>query len=211
MAQYFVIHPETPQARLIRQTAQIVRAGGVIVYPTDSSYALGCQIGDKSAMERIRVLRGLSEQHHLTLVCRNLAQVAQYARVDDARFRVIKRVSPGSYVFILEATKEVPRRLQHPRRRTIGVRLPDHRVVHALLDELGEPLLSSTLILEGDDAPLNDMDEIRDRLDRRVELILDCGPCGLEPSTVVDLTGEVPVVTRRGKGPTAGFGWQDGD
>lgn len=211
MAQYLGVHPENPQVRLIRRAAEIVQSGGVIAYPTDSCYALGCRIGDKEAAQRMRTIRGLPEGHHLTLVCGSLAQVAQYARVDDRHFRTMKRVTPGSYVFILAATKEVPRRVQHPRRKTIGVRLPDHQVVKALLDELGEPLLSSTLLLEGDDYPLNDADEIRARLDRRIELVLDAGPCGLEPSTVVDLTGDVPLVVRRGKGPTAGLGWIEAD
>ena len=211
MAQYLTVHPRNPQPRLIRRAADVVHSGGVIVYPTDSCYALGCRIGDKDAAQRIRLVRDLPEDHHLTLVCAGLAQVAQYARLDDSRFRTIKRITPGSYVFILPATKEVPRRLQHPRRKTIGVRVPDHEVVMALLAELREPLLSSTLLMRGDDYPLNDVDTIRNRLDRRVDLVLDAGPCGLEPSTIVDLTAEVPVVVRRGKGPTAGFGWVDGD
>ena len=211
MAQYLTVHPQNPQPRLIRQAADVVQSGGVIVYPTDSCYALGCRIGDKEAAARIRTIRAVPEGHHLTLVCSGLAQVAQYARLDDARFRTIKRITPGSYVFILPATKEVPRRLQHPRRKTIGVRVPNHEVVMALLGELREPLLSSTLLVEGDEYPLNDVDAIRARLDRRVDLVLDSGPCGLEPSTVVDLTGAVPVVIRKGKGPTAGYGWADGD
>ena len=211
MAQYLSVHTKNPQPRLIRRVADVVHSGGVIVYPTDSCYALGCRIGDKDAAARIRTIRALPEGHHLTLVCAGLAQVAQYARLDDARFRTIKRITPGSYVFILPATKEVPRRLQHPRRKTIGVRVPDHAVVMALLAELHEPLLSSTLLLEDEEYPLNDVDAIRARLDRRVDLVLDAGPCGLEPSTVVDLTGDVPVVIRKGKGPTAGFGWLEGN
>jgi tRNA threonylcarbamoyl adenosine modification protein (Sua5/YciO/YrdC/YwlC family) len=211
LAQYLSVHPVNPQPRLIRRGAEILRSGGVIAYATDSCYALGCRVGDKDAADRIRAIRELPETHHLTLVCANLAQVAQYARVDDIRFRIIKRVTPGSYVFILPATKEVPRRLQHPKRKTIGIRLPDHAVVRALLEELGEPLLSSTLLLAGDDYPLNDADEIRERLDKRLDLVLDSGPCGLEPSTVVDLTGEAATVIRRGKGPTAGLGWSGGD
>lgn len=211
MAQYLAVHPEDPQSRLIRRAAQIVRDGGVIAYATDSCYALGCRIGDKDAADRIRAIREVPSTHHMTLVCLNLAQVASYARVDDSRFRVIKRVTPGSYVFILPATKEVPRRLQHPKRKTIGIRVPDHAVVRALLEELGEPLLSSTLHLAGDDVPLNDADEIRTRLDKRLELVLDSGACGIVPSTVVDLTGDEPVVVRRGKGPTAGYGWTGGD
>ena len=211
MAQYLTVHPQNPQPRLIRRAADVVHSGGVIVYPTDSCYALGCRIGDKEAAQRLRAIRALPEGHHLTFVCASLAQVAQYARLDDFRFRTAKRITPGSYVFILPATKEVPRRLQHPRRKTIGVRVPDHAVVMALLSELREPLLSSTLLLEGDAHPLNDVEAIREQLDRRVDLVLDAGPCGLEPSTVVDLTGDVPVVVRKGKGPTAGYGWVGGD
>ena len=211
MAQYLSVHPDNPQARLIRRAADVVHSGGVIVYPTDSCYALGCRIGDKGAAERLRAIRHIPESHHLTLVCGNLAQVALYARLDDACFRTIKRVTPGSYVFILPATREVPRRLQHPRRKTIGVRLPDHRVVRALLDALHEPLLSSTLLLEGDAYALNDVTEIRSRLDRQIDLVLDAGSCGIEPSSVVDLTGDTPEVVRKGNGPTAGFGWINGD
>jgi len=211
VAQYLAVHPLNPQPRLIRLAAEILRAGGVIAYPTDSCYALGCRIGDKAASDRIRAIRELPETHHLTLVCANMAQVAQYARVDDMRFRTMKRVTPGSYVFILPATREVPRRLQHPKRKTIGIRLPDHRVVQALLEELGEPLLSSTLLLAGDEYALNDADQIRERLDKRLELVVDSGPCGIDPSTVVDLTGEVPTVVRKGKGATAGYGWSGGN
>ena len=211
MAQYLSIHPVDPQPRLIRRAAEILRAGSVIAYPTDSCYALGCRIGDKDASDRIRAIRELPPTHHMTLVCSTMGQVAQYARVDDFRFRIMKRVTPGSYVFLLPATREVPRRLQHPKRKTIGIRLPDHIVVRVLLDELGEPLLSSTLQLPGDDYPLNDADDIRARLDKRLDLVLDAGPCGLEPSTVLDLTGDEPVVVRKGKGATAGFGWIGGD
>ncbi|HYH41585.1 MAG TPA: L-threonylcarbamoyladenylate synthase [Burkholderiales bacterium] len=206
MAQLFTIHPENPQVRLIRQAAECVRAGGVIVYPTDSCYALGCQIGDKAAMERIRAIRQVDEHHNLTLVCRDLAEIAQYARVDNSQFRMLKATTPGSYTFILQATREVPKRLMHPRRRTIGLRVPDHRIAHALLAELGEPLLSSTLILPGDDLPLNDAEEIRERLEQAVDLVIDGGPCGIEPTTVVDLTGDAPVITRMGRGAAAAFG-----
>jgi tRNA threonylcarbamoyl adenosine modification protein (Sua5/YciO/YrdC/YwlC family) len=211
VAQYLTVHPRDPQPRLIRRAAEIVRDGGLIAYATDSCYALGCRIGDKDAADRIRAIREVPETHHMTLVCANLGQVAQYARVDDLLFRLMKRVTPGSYVFILPATREVPRRLQHPKRKTIGIRVPNHPVVKALLEEVTEPLLSSTLHLTGDDFPLNDAEEIRRRLDKRLELVLDSGPCGVEPSTVVDLTGDEPVVTRRGKGPTGGFGWRGGD
>lgn len=206
MAQFFSIHPDNPQPRLVRRAVEIVRAGGVIVYPTDSCYALGCRLGDKAAMERLRAIRQVDERHHFALVCRDLAEIAVYARVDNRQFRLLKSATPGSYTFILKATREVPKRLLHPSRRTIGLRVPDHRVVRALLDELGEPLLSSTLMLPGDDVPLNDAGEIRERLEHRVDLILDCGACGITPTTVVDLTGEAPVVTRQGKGSLALFG-----
>ncbi len=206
MAQLFSIHPENPQPRLIRRAVEIVRAGGVIVYPTDSCYALGCHLGDKAAMERIRAIRQVDERHHFTLVCRDLAEIGAYARVDNPQFRLLKSATPGSYTFILKASRELPKRLQHPRRRTIGLRVPDHRVVRALLEELGEPLLSSTLMLPGDDRPLNDAQEIRARMEREVDLILDCGSCGITPTTVVDLTGEQPVITREGKGSVEAFG-----
>lgn len=208
MSQFFSIHPDTPQPRLVRRAVEIVRAGGVIVYPTDSCYALGCHVGDKTAMERIRAIRNVDERHHFALVCRDLAELGTYARVDNHQFRLLKSATPGSYTFILQATRELPKRLLHPRRRTIGLRVPDHRVAQALLAELGEPLLSSTLILPGDNLPLNDAREIRDRLEHRVELILDCGSCGVTPTTVVDLTGDVPVITRQGKGGVAPFGLQ---
>ena len=208
MSQFFSIHPDSPQPRLIRRAVEILRAGGVIVYPTDSCYALGCHLGDKSAMERIRAIRQVDARHHFTLVCRDLAEIGTYAQVDNRQFRLLKRATPGSYTFILKAARELPKRLLHPSRRTIGLRVPDHRVVQALLAELGEPLLSSTLMLPGDDLPLNDEREIRDRLEHQVELILDCGSCGVTPTTVVDLTGESPVITRLGKGGIAPFGLQ---
>lgn len=188
----------------------MVRAGGVIVYPTDTCYALGCHIGEKSALERIRAIRQLDERHHLALVCRDLAEIAQYARVDNSQFRLLKAATPGSYTFILQATREVPKRLLHPRRRTIGLRVPDHKVARALLDELREPLLSSTLLLPGDDVPLNDGEEIRDRLGKTVDLVLDAGSCGIVPSTVVDLTGDAPVITRVGRGAVDVFGSERG-
>lgn len=206
MSQSFSIHPANPQARLIRQAADAVRSGSVIAYPTDTTYALGCRIGDKEASDRVRALRNLPPDHHLTLVCSGIAQAAQYARMDDRRFRTIKRANSGDYVFILTATREVPRRLQHPKRKTIGIRLIGHPVAAALLAELGEPLLSTTLKLPEDEYPLNDVDEIRERIGKRIDLILDAGPCGVEPSTVVDLTGEVPVVLRKGKGPIGRLG-----
>jgi tRNA threonylcarbamoyl adenosine modification protein (Sua5/YciO/YrdC/YwlC family) len=205
VAQLFKVHPDDPQPRLIRQAAEIVRAGGVIAYPTDSCYALGCHIGDKAAMERIRAIRGVNEKHHLTLVCRDLAEIGQYAKVDNSQFRLLKATTPGSYTFILHATREVPKRLMHPSRRTIGLRVPDHNVAQALLAELREPLLSSTLHLPGDEAPLNDADDIRSRLGRSVEAVIDAGSCGIVPTTVVDLTGDAPRVTRWGKGASAPF------
>jgi len=206
MAQFFVIHPDNPQPRLIRRAAGIVRDGGIIVYPTDSCYALGCHLGDKAAVERMRAIRQVDARHHFALVCRDLAEIGIYAKVNNRQFRMLKAATPGSYTFILRATREVPKRLQHPSRKTIGLRVPDHRVVRALLDELGEPLLSSTLILPGEATPLNDAQEIRERLERLVDLVLDGGACGIEPTTVVDLTGEEPVITRVGKGDTALFG-----
>lgn len=206
MAQYFTIHPDNPQPRLVRRAVEIVREGGVIVYPTDSCYALGCHLGDKSAMERMRAIRQVDARHHFALVCRDLAEISVYARVDNTQFRLLKSATPGSYTFILKATRELPKRLLHPSRRTIGLRVPDHRVVQALLAELGEPLLSSTLMLPGDEWPLNDTAEIRDRLEHAVDLVLDSGSCGITPTTVVDLTGEAPVVTRVGKGSVAPLG-----
>lgn len=206
MSQFFAIHPDNPQARLIRRAADIIRSGGIIVYPTDSCYALGCHIGDKAAMERIRAIRGVDARHHLTLVCRDLSELATYAKVDNSQFRLLKAATPGSYVFILEATRELPKRLQHPKRRTIGLRIPDHPVVDALLMELGEPILSSTLLLPGDELPHTDAAEIRERLEHQVELVLDGGSCGIEPSTVVDLTGAEPLLVRAGKGALAPLG-----
>ena len=210
MAQFFSINPNNPQLRLIRQAAAIVRSDGVIVYPTDSCYALGCHLGDKNAMTRIRTIRQVDDRHHFTLVCRDLAEISRYAKVDNSQYRLLKASTPGSYTFILEATREVPRRLQHPKRSTIGLRIPNHPVVHALLEELKEPLLSSTLMLPGDELPLNDAEEIRDRLEHQVELVLDGGPCGLEMTTVIDLTGEVPELTRQGKGSLTPFGITNG-
>ncbi|MBX9810770.1 MAG: threonylcarbamoyl-AMP synthase [Burkholderiales bacterium] len=205
MAQFFTIHPDNPQQRLIKQAVEIIRGGGVIVYPTDSCYALGCHLGDKAAVERMRAIRRVDARHHFTLVCRDLSEIATYARVDNRRFRLLKNTTPGSYTFILRATREVPKRLQHPSRRTIGLRVPDHRVVHALLEALGEPLLSTTLLLPGDEVPLNEVYEIRERLEHQVDLILDGGPCGIVPTTVVNLTGEVPAITRVGRGSVMPF------
>ena len=206
MAQYIAVHPEDPQLRLIRRAVEIVRDGGLMVYPTDSCYALGCHLGDKGAMERIRRIRQVDERHHFTLVCRDLSELGQYAVVDNIQYRSLKKSTPGSYTFILKASREVPKRLLNPKRNTIGVRVPDHNVVRALLEEMGEPILSSTLILPGDEQPLNDMDEIRDRLQNDVEVILDGGSCGVDMTTVVDLTGDMPVIVRQGKGSIAVFG-----
>lgn len=200
LTQYFEIHPVNPQARLVSQAVEIIRAGGLIAYPTDSCYALGCHIGDKEALERIRRIRKTDRHHHFTLVCDNLAQVARYARLGNAEFRMLKSVTPGPYTFLLPATRETPRRVQHDRRRTIGVRIPNHAVALALLTELGEPLMSSTLALPGDDLPLTDGAAIRDRLDRLVDAVLDAGHCGIEPTTVVDLAVLPPTVVRAGRG-----------
>jgi tRNA threonylcarbamoyl adenosine modification protein (Sua5/YciO/YrdC/YwlC family) len=206
VAQFFSIHTDTPHLRLIRQAVTIVRSGGIIVYPTDSCYALGCHLGDKNAMARIRTIRQVDDHHHFTLVCRNLAEISTYAKVDNSQYRLLKATTPGSYTFILQATREVPRRMQHPKRNTIGLRIPDHPVVLALLAELDEPLLSSTLILPGDEYPLNDAEEIRERLEHHVELVMDAGSCGIEMTTVIDLTSDAPVLIRSGKGSLEPFG-----
>jgi tRNA threonylcarbamoyl adenosine modification protein (Sua5/YciO/YrdC/YwlC family) len=205
MSQYFRIHPDNPQGRLIRQAVEIIRQGGVIAYPTDSAYALGCHLGDKKALERIRRIRQVDDRHNFTLVCRDLSEIATYAQVNNAAYRLINAHTPGPYTFILPASREVPRRLLHPKRRTIGIRVPDHRITQALLEELGEPLMSTTLILPGQDRPMTDAEEIRDALEHELDLIIDGGPCGIEPTTVVDLTGERPVVLRVGKGDPAPF------
>lgn len=206
MSQYFVVHPDTPQPRLIKQAGEILRNGGVVAYPTDSCYALGCHLGDKAAQERIRAIRGVDDSHMFTLVCRNLAEIATYARVDNSQFRLLKANTPGSYTFILEATREVPRRLQHPKRSTIGLRIPDHAVTQALLEELGEPMLSMTLNLPGREDPPNEAWEIRDELEHQLDLVIDAGACPLEMTTVIDLTGNEPVLVRRGLGDPAPFG-----
>jgi len=207
--QRFDLHPENPQRRLIKQAADMLRAGGVIAYPTDSCYALGCHIGDKDALERVRRIRDADRHHHFTLVCRDLTEIAKYARIDTPQFRLLKAATPGPYTFLLEATKETPRRLQHEKRRTIGIRVPDHAVPQMLLEELGEPIMSSTLMLPGDDLPLNDADEIVERLKGRLDAVLDGGSCGIEPTTVIDLAAHPPVVVRRGRGSTAAFGLPD--
>lgn len=205
MSQYFAIHPDTPQPRLIKQAVDILRTGGVVAYPTDSCYALGCHLGDKEAQERIRAIRGVDDKHLFTLVCRNLAEISTYAKVDNSQFRLLKANTPGSYTFILEATREVPRRLQHPKRSTIGLRVPQHAVTQALLEELGEPMLSMTLILPGSDTP-REAWEIRDELEHQVDLVIDAGACAYEMTTVIDLTGSSPVLVRRGLGDPAPFG-----
>lgn len=201
MAQYFSVHPQQPQPRLIRQAVEILRDGGVIAFPTDAAYSLGCRVGDAEAVARIRAIRGVDERHHFTLICRDLSEIAAYARVDNVQFRLLKAATPGSYTFILEATKELPRRILHPKRKTIGLRVPDHPVPLALLDELNEPMLTSTLILPGEEMPLNDAEEIRERLERRIDLVIEAGACGLEMTTVVDLTGPAPLLVRAGRGP----------
>lgn len=205
MAQFFQIHPENPQVRLVRRTVEILLEGGVIVYPTDSSYALGCQIGEKSAMERIRRIRRVDDKHHFTLVCRDLSEITTYAKIDNQSFRLLKALTPGPYTFIHEATKQVPRRLLHPKRKLIGIRVPDNEICRSLLGELDQPILSTTLILPDDDQPLTDPYEMREVLDKHVDLIIDGGFCGLEPTTVVDMTAEPPALVRRGKGDSTLF------
>lgn len=205
MAQFFQIHPETPQPRLIRRTIEIVHNKGVIVYPTDSTYAFGCSIGEKDAIERIRSLRELDDEHHFTLVCRDLSEITTYARVDNQSYRLLRSFTPGAYTFICQATKQVPRRLQHPKRKTIGIRIPEHPITKALLTELNEPLISTTLQLPNMDLPLNDPNEIREILDHLVDLIIDGGSCGLQPTTVIDISGETPQVLRVGKGDPTHF------
>jgi tRNA threonylcarbamoyl adenosine modification protein (Sua5/YciO/YrdC/YwlC family) len=205
MARYFDIHPANPQRRLIAAVAEIVRGGGVIAYPTDSCYALGCQLGNKEGIARIRSIRGLDDRHHLTLVCQDFAQLGQFINVANPVFRAIKAATPGRYTFILPATKEVPRRLQHPGRKTVGVRIPQHVVAQALLAELGEPLVSSTLLLPGQDEPMIGGWEIAEELDRAVDAVIDSGDCGTEPTTVIDFSGPEPEIVRRGAGDTSGF------
>ncbi len=200
MSQFFQIHAETPQTRLVRQAVEMLRGGAVIVYPTDSGYALGCCIGDKDALERIRQIRRLDDRHNFTLVCRDLSEIAVYAKVDNASYRLMKALTPGPYTFILPATREVPRRLQHPKRKTIGLRIPDNAIAQALLAELGKPLMSTTLILPGDDLPLSDPYEFRNTLEKQVDLIIDGGYGDLESTTVIDLVDGVPAVIRKGKG-----------
>ncbi len=206
MAQLFTVHPTHPQPRLIRQAAAVLRDGGVIAYPTDSSYALGCHLGDNNAARRILAIRGLGDAHHLTLVCRDLADAGRLVRLANWQFKLVRQGIPGAFTFVLPATRDVPRRVQDQKRSTVGIRVPDHPVVRALLAELAEPILSSTLILPGEDSPLNDPEEIRDRLQASVDLVIDAGPCPAVPTTVVDLVAEPPVVIRRGAGDPALLG-----
>jgi len=208
MSQYFHLHEVNPQLRLIRRAAEIVREGGVIAYPTDSCYALGCHIGDADALERLRRIRGADKHHHFTLVCRDLREIGRYARIDTWQFRLLKAATPGPFTFLLPATRETPRRLQHPKRRTIGIRVPDHIVPRMLLTELGEPLMSSTLLLPGDELPLTDGAQIRERLEHQLDAILDGGHCGIEPTTVVDLAVSPPTLVRQGRGKLAGAEWE---
>lgn len=205
MSQYFEIHPVTPQARLIRRAVEILNGGGVIVYPTDSCYALGCRIGEKSAVERIARIRQTDKEHNFTLVCRDLSEISTYARVDNSAFRLIKAHTPGPYTFILRATGEVPRRLQNPKRRTIGIRVPDHPITQALLDALGEPIMSATLILPGQEMPMTEPFEIRETLEHEVDLVIDGGHCGVSPTTIVAIEAGRASVLRRGRGDVSAF------
>ncbi|SHE60909.1 tRNA threonylcarbamoyl adenosine modification protein, Sua5/YciO/YrdC/YwlC family [Modicisalibacter ilicicola DSM 19980] len=205
MTQFFQIHPENPQKRLIDQAVSIIRQGGVIAYPTDSGYALGCHLGDKKAIERIKWLRSLDDKHNFTLVCSDLSEIGTYAKVDNAAFRLLKNNTPGPYTFILDATNEVPRLLLHPKRRSIGVRVPDHRITHDLLDALGGPLMSVTLIPVGEELPMTDAEEIRERFGAHLDLVVDGGACSLEPTSVIDLRDIPPVILREGRGDTSPF------
>lgn len=205
MSQFYQVHPDNPQARLISQAVDIIRQGGVVVYPTDSAYALGCHIGDKHALDRIRRIRRLDDKHNFTLICRDLSELAAYAKVDNAAYRLLKHHTPGPYTFILQATSEVPRRLKHPKRRTIGLRVPDNNIALALLADLGEPLMSATLIMPADEYPLTDPYDIRQLLEHEVDLVIDGGYCGMETTTVIDLSEQAPVLLRAGKGDPEPF------
>ena len=208
MSQYFEVHPENPQLRLLKQTAQILHAGGIAAIPTDSSYALVCHLDDKAAAENLRRIRAVDDKHHLTLLCRDLSEVASYARVDNRQYRLLKLATPGAFTFILEATKEVPRRVSHPSRRTIGLRVPEHRVTQELLSLLGQPLLATTLIAPGEHEPMNDPHQIRERFQKTLQAVVDAGACPMQPTTVIDLTGEEPVLVRVGRGDAALLGLQ---
>ena len=205
MSQFYQIHPENPQARLIRNAVDIIHNGGVVVYPRDSNYALGCQIGDKTALDRIRRIRKLDDKHNFTLVCRDLSEIATYAKVNNTSYRLLRHTTPGAYTFILQATSEVPRRLMHPKRKTVGLRVPDNAIAAALLADLGEPLMSVTLIMPGDEFPLTDPYDIRETLEHEVDLVIDGGYCGMEPTTVVDLADDRSVILRAGKGDVTPF------
>ena len=205
MSQFFQIHEQNPQHRLIHQAVEIIRQGGVVVYPTDSAYAIGCHIGDKQAMDKIRTIRQLDKRHNFTLVCRDLSEISTYAQIDNTQYRLLKAHTPGPYTFILKATREVPKRLMHAKRKTIGIRIPDNIITQALLEDLGEPLMSSTLILPGEELPMTDPYEIRQVLEHQLDLIIDGGFCGFEATTVVDFEEEVPYVVRRGLGDPAPF------
>ena len=206
MAQFFEVHPDNPQPRFLKQVAQILHGGGIAAIPTDSSYALVCHLDDKAAAEALRRIRGVDDKHHLTLLCRDLSELASYARVDNRQYRLLKLATPGPFTFILEATKEVPRRLSHPSRRTISLRVPDHRVTQDLLAVFGQPLLATTLIAPGDSEPLNDAQEIAERLDKQLQVILDAGACAREPTTIIDLSHEIPELIRQGRGNAASLG-----
>ena len=206
MSQFFQIHPENPQLRLIKQAVQMIDQGGIVAVPTDSCYALVCHLDDKDAVARLRKIRGVDDKHHLTLLCRDLSEIALYAKVDNRQFRMLKAATPGPYTFILEATKEVPRRLSHPSRKTIGLRVPENSITHALLEELKQPLLGTTLILPDEEDPLTDPEEIRAKLEKLIDLVIDGGACSLTPTTVIDMTKEVPELLRQGRGDASLFG-----
>jgi tRNA threonylcarbamoyl adenosine modification protein (Sua5/YciO/YrdC/YwlC family) len=206
MAQRFQVDPDHPPLRPLRQAAQLIEHGAVAAVPTDSCYALACHLDDREAVERLRRIRSIDQRHHLTLLCRDLSEIAAYAKVDNAQFRLLKQATPGPYTFIFEATREIPRRLSHPSRKTIGIRIPAHTALVALLEVLGQALISTTLMLPGDELPLNEPDEIRARLEHQIDLLIDSGACGVEPTTVIDLTGRQPVVVRVGRGPLAALG-----
>lgn len=206
MSQFFQVHPDNPQLRLMQQAAQIIHGGGIVALPTDSCYALVCHLDDKDAVARLRRIRAVDDKHHLTLLCRDLAEIALYAKVDNRQYRLLKAATPGPYTLILEASKEVPRRVSHPSRKTIGLRVPENRIAHALLEQLAQPLLGTTLILPGDDAPLNDAETIRERLQKQLDLVIDGGACSLQPTTVIDLSGDEPLLIREGRGAVSLFG-----